>query len=119
MEVNKLKILFDCLIPEDSYFKDTDLPGIDKENPSYDDVKSLLNHRVHYVGDGLDKVLTAMKQYAELHVRKALDIAATESYVEVVDHEELSNQANESGLLPIYGVDEDFIRNVYPESNIE
>lgn len=64
MEINKLKILYDALIPDDSYFKVSVMPGIDKENPSYDDVKSLLNHRVHYVGDGLDRVLTAMEQYA-------------------------------------------------------
>jgi len=63
MEINKLKILYDAIRPAEE-------PTI--ENPTKEDVASMLNFAVHYMEDGLDGVLTAMEQYAQLRVNKEL-----------------------------------------------
>jgi len=63
MEINKLKILYDAIRPAEE-------PTI--ENPTKEDVASMLNFTVHYMEDGLDGVLTAMEQYAQLRVNKEL-----------------------------------------------
>lgn len=63
MEINKLKILYDAIRPAEE-------PSI--ENPTKEDVASMLNFAVHYMEDGLDGVLDAMEQYAQLRVNKEL-----------------------------------------------
>ena len=63
MEINKLKILYDAIKP---------YPEASIENPTKEDVASMLNFAVHYMEDGLDGVLTAMEQYAQLRVNKEL-----------------------------------------------
>mgnify|MGYP003529429924 CR=1 FL=1 len=83
MEINKLKILYDAIRPAEE-------PTI--ENPTKEDVASMLNFAVHYMEDGLDGVLDAMKKYAELHVQEAL------------------YQVEECGDIRVF---------TYPESNIE
>ncbi len=55
MEINKLKILYDAIRPAEE-------PTI--ENPTKEDVASMLNFTVHYMEDGLDGVLDAMDDYA-------------------------------------------------------
>lgn len=56
MEINKLKILYDAI-------RSVEEPSI--ENPTKEDVKSMLNFAVHYMDNGLDGVLEAMETYAE------------------------------------------------------
>ncbi len=66
MEINKLKILYDAIRPAEE-------PTI--ENPTKEDVASMLNFAVHYMEDGLDGVLDAMEQYAELYFRATFEEA--------------------------------------------
>ena len=61
MEINKLKILYDALKPIEE-------PTI--ENPTKEDVASMLNFAVHYMEDGLDGILDAMEQYATMCTQK-------------------------------------------------
>ena len=63
MEINKLKILYDAIRPAEE-------PTI--ENPTKEDVASMLNFAVHYMEDGLDGVLTAMEQYATICIQNAI-----------------------------------------------
>lgn len=83
MEVNKLKILYDAIRPAEE---------LTIENPTKEDVESMLNFAVHYMDDGLDGVLEAMKQYTKLHVEEAL------------------SQAEECGDMRVFS---------YPERNIQ
>lgn len=63
MEINKLKILYESIRPAEE-------PTI--ENPTKEDVESMLNFAVHYMEDGLDGVLTAMEQYATICIQNAI-----------------------------------------------
>lgn len=99
MEINKLKILYDAIRPAEE-------PTI--ENPTKEDVVSMLNFAVHYMEDGLDGVLDAMKEYAELHIKLAL-VAALESIPCLGSSSDIAS----------YEEVEYAVLNSYPESNIE
>lgn len=54
-----------------------------------------------------------MIEFAKIHVEAALREASYKATVDIVDHEELSQQALQSKLLPIYGVDASSILDSY------
>ena len=52
-------------------------------------------------------------EFAKLHCIEQARVIAEKATVDIVDYEPLSQQAKESELLPVYGVDENSILNAY------